>query len=226
MKYLDKILIILIAILIAGGVSFNLYKQYSIDRTKLPSKLELHSRFQRWITNLKEKGIPLEGDKFRFKEESNVYNSIWTSTASIDDDASKKAYDENMKTLGGLKETVKSPNEREIVNFTATDRFGFTSNEVFFYGLREDRILRTKIADCQVGKNCNFHRAAFMDNHVFFLMELSLKNFDINNPKTCKLDEVCDYSFKVHLVDLMNNSKTTYESQTVTDTYNNIVSKL
>lgn len=225
-QYLDKIIILLIAIVIAIGVSINLHKQYSVDRTKIPFKLESHSRFQRWLSNLEEKGLDLEADKFRYLEDNNIFNTIWTSTESIDDDNSRKIYEENMALLLTFKESAKSPNEREIVNFSPVDRFGFLPNEVFFYGLREDRILRTKIVDCSLDTNCNFHRAAFIDNHVFFIMELSLKSFNNPNFKTCALDEVCEYTFKVHLVDLNNNSRTVYESETVNDTYINLEKKL
>lgn len=226
MKSFDKILISIIAILIATGVSFNLYKQYSVDKTKLPFKVESHSRFQRWLSNLKDKGLDLEADKFRFLEENNLFNSIWTSTESIDNDISRKNYDLNMQELLKLKESAKSPNEREIVNFTHSDRFGFLPNQVFFYGLREDRILKTKVAECPDNSNCDFHRAAFIDNHVFFIMELSLKNFDKKNPKTCRLDEICEYTFKVHLIDLNNNSRTVYQSETINDTFINLEKKL
>jgi hypothetical protein len=226
MKHIDKILISLVAIFIGIGVSLNLYEQYSVDKTKLPLKLETHSRFQRWLSNLKDKGLDLEADKFRFLEDNNIFNSIWTSTESIDNELSRKNYELNMSQLLELKESVLSPNEREVVNFTQSDRFGYQPNEVFFYGLREDRILRTKIADCPSPSNCNFHRAAFIDNHVFFVMELSQKNFDKNNPKICLPDEVCEYTFKVHLVDLNNNSRSVYESETVNDTYLNLDKKL
>jgi len=226
MKNLDKILVIFISILVATSISINLYKQYSVDKTKVPNKLETNYRFQRWLSNLEEKDLKLEADNFKFLEDNNVYNSLWTSTSSIDDDNSRKIYEDNMKALLEFKESELSPNDREIVNFSNTDRFGFLPNEVFFYGLREDRILRTKITDCPAISNCSFHRAAFLDNHVFFIVELAQKDFDKNNPQNCQLDQVCDYVFKVHLVDLMNNSRTVYQSTTINDTYNNILKKL
>jgi hypothetical protein len=226
MKNLDKILILTISLLIAGVISLNISEQYSIDKTKLPIKLETHSRFQRWLSNLKDKGVDLEADKFTFLKDSNIYNTIWTSTISIDDEISRKMYEDNMKVLLEYKESIKSPNEREIVNFTMADRFGFSAKTVFFYGLREDRILSTKIADCYQHFTCNFHRGAFMDNHVFFIMELSQKFVPEAEFKGCELDEVCDYTFKVHLVDLNNNSRNIYESEVVRDTYNNLFEKL
>jgi hypothetical protein len=226
MKNLDKILIIFISLSIGGVISLNLYEQYSVDKTKLPTKLETHERFQRWLSNLKDKNVDLEADNFRFLEDSNIFNSIWTSTTSIDDDSSRLIYEENIKELKKLKRTEISPNEREIINFSKGARFGYTEKDVFFYGLREDRILNTKIADCYQHFTCNFHRGAFIDNHVFFIMELSQKFVPESEFKYCNLDEVCEYTFKVHLVDLNNNSRTVYESEVINDTYTNLEEKL
>lgn len=212
-SYLDKILIITIAILIATGVSLNIQKQYSIDRSKIPSKLEANGKFQRWLTNVKNKNIPLEADNLRFIEDSNIFNTIWTSTMSIDDENNKRFYDENILALSKLKESEFSPNEREVVNYTYGSRFGYNSNEVFFYGLREDKVLQTRIVKCELEANCYFHRAGFLDNHVFFISEVSLHDFDKENPITCQPTENCKYSFRVHLVDLNNNSIITYKSE-------------
>jgi hypothetical protein len=57
-------------------------------------------------------------------------------------------------------------------------------------------------------------------------MELSQKAVPDAEFKGCELDEVCDYTFKVHLVDLNNNSRNIYESEVVRDTYNNLFKKL
>ncbi|NBO36018.1 hypothetical protein EBU91_00500 [bacterium] len=211
--HFDKILIFTIAILIAIGVSLNLQKQYSIDRSKIPAKLEANGKFQRWLTNIKNKNIPLEADNLRFVEDSNIFNTIWTSTMSIDDENNKRFYDENIAALAKFKESEFSPNEREVVNYSDSVRFGYNPNEVFFYGLREDKVLQTRIVKCELEANCYFHRAGFLDNHVFFISEVSLHNFDDENPISCKPEETCSYSFRVHLVDLNNNSIVTYRSE-------------
>jgi len=226
MKQLDKILISIIAILVAGGVVLNVQKQYSIDKSKLPTKLESNSQFQKWVTNARNKGVKVEGDNFRFIEDSNIFNTLWTSTASIDDDTSRKLYDENMVELRKFKDSALSPNEREVVNYDYSNRFGFSPNEVFFYGLREDKILRTKIVDCDFESNCFFNRASFLDNHVFFVIQMSLKEYTKKDPKPCDPKTVCDYTFKVHLVDLINNSRTVYESEPVQGIFEDLVSKL
>ena len=213
MRNIDKILILVIAILVATSVTLNIKKQYSIDKSKLPTKLETNSNFQKWLTNAKNKGIKIEGDNFRYVEEKNIYNTIWTSTASSDDEESFKLYNANMELLKKYKFSALSPNERETVNFDSSPRFGFNPNEVFFYGLREDKILTTKVTDCNYESNCFFNRAGFLDNQVFFVIELSL-NDSLKNPfQTCDKTTLCTYSFKVHLIDLINNSRTVYQSE-------------
>jgi len=227
MKYLDKILILLIIILIGIGVGLNVKEQLSIDRTKIPSKLEADSQFQKWITSLRKKEIVVEADNFRFVEDSNVFNTLWTSSVSIDNEEARRLYEENMKFLKTLDKNAESPNEREIVNFNNSIRFGFNPEEVFFYGLREDRILRTKVTDCLPESNCIYTRASFLDNHVFFVIEASLKGFDKKKPvRVCTETQECLYTFKVHLVDLINNSRTVYESQEVKTTYEFIKNEL
>jgi len=211
-KHLDKTLIGLIILLVALGVGLNLNQQYSVDRSKIPSKLESNGKFQKWLTNVKNKNIPLEADNLRFIEDSNIFNTIWTSTTSIDDPKNRLFYEENIKALSLLKESEFSPNEREVVNYSDSLRFGYGPNVVFFYGLREDKVLQSKIVNCELEENCYFHRAGFLDNHVFFIAEVSLYNFDEKNPIVCASSQNCLYSFKVHLVDLNNNSIMTYES--------------
>jgi hypothetical protein len=225
-KNLDKILIILVAFMVTGVILKNFYDEYSIDKTKLPLKVETHPRFQSWKSNLKDNNLNIDGDNFKLIKDSNIFNTIWTTTISIDDEVARKLYEENMQTLLSFKESAKSPNEREVVNFTPTDRFGYTYKDVFFYGLREDRILSTKIANCYQHVTCNFHRAAFIDNHVFFITELSQKTVPEEEFKGCQEDEICEYTFKIHLVDLNNNSRTVYESETVIESYNKLVNKL
>jgi hypothetical protein len=212
MKHLDKLLVIFIIFFISLGVGINLNQQYSVDRTKIPSKLESNGKFQKWLTNVKNKNIPLEADNMKFIEDSNIFNTIWTSTTSIDDPKNRSFYEENIKSLSLYKESEFSPNEREVVNYSFGNRFGYGSNEVFFYGLREDKVLQTRIVKCELEENCYFHRAGFLDNHVFFISEVSLHNFNKENPAICSPSQICQYSFKVHLVDLNNNSIVTYQS--------------
>lgn len=226
MKNLDKILVIFISILIIISVGINVKKQFSIDKSKLPSKLETNTIFQKWLTNAKNKGFNIEGDNFRYVEDSNVYNTLWTSTASSDDEASLKLYQSNMEMLKKYKYSALSPNERELVNYDFSPRLDFKPNEVFFYGLREDKILKTKVVDCDFESNCFFLRGGFLDNHVFFVIEMSLKEFNRNQKVLCDPAKVCSYTFKVHLVDLINNSRTVYESEPIEGIFKELTSEL
>lgn len=224
--HLDKILFVFIFGLVSLVVYSNISEQRSIDKSKIPTKLEENSKFQKWITNAKNKDIEIEADKFKFVEDSNIFNTIWTSTSSIDNEQVRADYERNMGILSKFKTSEYSPNEREIVNFDNSERFGFTANQVFFYGLREDKILLTRVVDCEIESNCYFHRAGFLDNHVFFVAELSLKDFTKKNPVTCEPKGVCKYSFKIHFIDLVNNSRTVYESEAFEGIFDDLKSKL
>ena len=224
--HLDKILLIFIFGLVSLTVYSNISEQMSIDKSKIPTKLEENSKFQKWLTNAKNKDIDVEADKFKFVEDSNIFNTIWTSTSSIDNEQVRADYERNMGILSKFKTSEYSPNEREIVNFDNSERFGFTANQVFFYGLREDKILLTRVVDCEIESNCFFHRAGFLDNHVFFVAELSLKDFTKKNPVTCDPKDVCKYSFKIHFIDLVNNSRTVYESEAFEGIFDDLKSKL
>ena len=225
-NHLDKILFVFIFGLVSLTVYANISEQRSIDKSKIPAKLEENSKFQKWLTNAKNKDINVEADNFKFLEDSNIFNTIWTSTSSIDNEQVRIDYERNMDILSKFKTSEYSPNEREIVNFDNSERFGFTANQVFFYGLREDRILLTRIVDCEIESNCYFHRAGFLDNHVFFVAELSLKDFTKKTPITCDPKSVCKYSFKIHFIDLVNNSRTVYESEAFEGIFDDLKSKL
>lgn len=218
--HLDKILVVIVFVLIGFGVYINIKQSMELDVNKIPRDLEQNKEFKKWMTNLKNKefGVKenneeMSPDSFTKVSESNIFNTLWTSTASIDNDQTRAEYEKNMGILRSLPKNALSPNEREIVNFDNSDRFGYSENEVFFYGLREDRVLQTKVVDCAYESNCYFNRAGFLDNHVFFVAELSLKDFSKQNPVTCDPTTICEYTFKIHLVDLMNNQRTEYESK-------------
>ena len=68
-KRLDVISISIIFLASALGLLLNIQKQKSIDRSKIPTRLEEYRMFQRWITGLKNNGMNIEADEFRLKEE-------------------------------------------------------------------------------------------------------------------------------------------------------------
>ncbi|KKS27336.1 MAG: hypothetical protein UU86_C0021G0011 [candidate division WWE3 bacterium GW2011_GWC1_42_102] len=103
--------------------------------------------------------------------------------------------------------------ENEIYN-TKWMKVGYAPNEVHFYGLKEDKIIDARILDCSAHANCYFDRAYFLDNDVFVISEFSrtIDKKDVVSA-ACSLEETCEYSVKVHVIDLINNKRLVYESK-------------
>lgn len=59
-----------LGILIFLGAYSNFAEQQQIEETKIPETIEFNEYFQRWLTNHKNKNIPIEADQFRLYEEN------------------------------------------------------------------------------------------------------------------------------------------------------------
>lgn len=212
-KYANILVAALLFVAVAIGLVLNVREQRSIDRSKLPSKVEQSSGFQRWITNLKNKGFEIEADEFRLLEENEIYNTKWMSVYSIDQEGMRDIYNNTVEAVKDTPKVVFSPSSREFIDYRNIDRDGYKSNEVHFYGLKEDKIIDARILDCSVRANCYFDRAYFLDNDVFVISEFS-RNIDKKDETApiCELIESCEYTIKVHVIDLINNSRLIYES--------------
>ena len=216
-KNLDKIIVGLILVLTIAGVYSNILQQKAVDQSKLPEKVEEDGGFQRWITNLKNKELDIEADEFRLQEENEIYNTRWMKVFSIDNPEVEEIYE---NTLGQVKDTEKvifSPSERLFIDYRQMERDDYEPNEVRFYGQREDKVIDARVVDCSVRANCYFDRAFFLDNDLFVITEISrtIDKKDENAPK-CSVNEECEYSFKLHLIDLINNQRLVYESEPFT----------
>lgn len=196
------------------GVYSNISEQNANDRSKLPPKVETSRPFQRWITNLRNKDLVIEADGFVMREEVEIYNTRWMKVYSIDDPARKNEYLANLESHKNIEKIIYSPSEREFVDFRNIDRDGYLANEVHFYGQKEDKIIDARALDCSAKGNCYFDRAYFLSNDVFVVTEIS-RNVDKKdiNVLACATTETCTYTFKLHLVDLINNSRLVYESK-------------
>lgn len=203
----------LIFLLIGAGVYVNVQQQKSIDHSKIPAKVEESNGFQRWITNLKNKGLNIEADEFKLKEENEIYNTKWMQVYSVEEEGRKEEYESYIGSLKGVKNVAFSPSGREFIDYRAEYRDGYAPNEAHFYGLKEDKIIDARILDCSTRANCFFDRAFFLDNDVFVISEVS-RNIDKKDEtaKACSLDEKCTYSIKLHVIDLINNKRLVYES--------------
>ena len=204
----------LIFLAIATGVWLNIKEQKSIDHSKLPEKVEQSNGFQRWITNLKNKDMVIEADEFTLKEENEIYNTKWMKVYSIEEEGMREKYNGTIESLRGVKKVVFSPSERELIDYRPEYRDGYAPNEVHFYGLKEDKIIDARILDCSAHANCYFDRAYFLDNDVFVISEFS-RTIDKKDEVSavCSVEETCEYSVKVHVIDLINNKRLVYESR-------------
>ena len=213
-KRLDVILISVIFLASTFGLLLNIQKQKSIDRSKIPMRLEEYRMFQRWITKLKNDGMDIEADEFQLKEENEIYNTTWMKVYSIEDPKQKTLYDETMKEHENIKKVVFSQNKRFFVDYRNIPRGDVLANEVRLYGLKEDKIIDAKILDCSTRGNCFFDRAYFLDNDVFVVSEFS-RNINKKDPNVapCLPTELCSYTVKVHLVDMIHNTRLVYESE-------------
>jgi len=214
---LDKIAVGLILLLTAAGVYSNILQHKAVDQSKLPEKVEENRGFQRWITNLKNKEMDIEADEFRLKEENEIYNTKWMKVYSVDDESAKKAYEETLEEMKDIKKVIFSPSEREFLDYREIERDDYKPNEVRFYGQKDDKIIDARVVDCSTRGNCYFDRAFFLDNDLFVVTEISrtIDKRDQDAPD-CLVEEKCEYSFKLHLIDLINNQRLVYESEPFT----------
>ena len=214
---LDKIAVGLILLLTIAGVYSNVIQQKAVDRSKIPEKVEEDGSFQRWITNLKNKGLDIEADEFRLKEENEIYNTRWMKVYSIDDPQTKETYEQTLEQMKDIDKVIFSPSERLFIDYREIKKDDYEPNEVRFYGLKEDKVIDARAVDCSTRGNCYFDRAFFLDNDLFVVTEIS-RTIDKNdtNILKCLTDEECEYSFKLHLIDLINNQRLVYESEPFT----------
>jgi hypothetical protein len=213
---MDKKSLILSGIVVAFvglGVYSNIMEQSAQDRSKIPPKVEESRGFQRWITNLKNKDINIAADDFTLLEENEIYNAKWLKVSSLDEPGKQEEFEQFLESHRNIERVIFSPSERELIDFRNIERDGFASNQVHFYGQKEDKIIDARILDCSLYANCYFDRAYFLTNDVFVITEISraIHKKDVTSPP-CGVNDMCSYSFKLHLVDLINNSRLVYES--------------
>ncbi|KKS31142.1 MAG: hypothetical protein UV00_C0012G0012 [candidate division WWE3 bacterium GW2011_GWF1_42_14] len=213
-KTINYVVAVAIFMAVAAGVWLNVKEQKNIDHSKLPDKVEQSIGFQRWITNLKNKDMIIEADEFTLKEENEIYNTKWMKVYSIEEEGMREKYESTIESLREVKKVVFSPSERELIDYRPEYRDGYAPNEAHFYGLKEDKIIDARILDCSAHANCYFDRAYFLDNDVFVISEFS-RTIDKKDEVSaaCSLQETCEYSVKVHVIDLINNKRLVYESR-------------
>jgi hypothetical protein len=213
----DKISLLLITgviLLTIAGVYLNIRQQQANDYSKIPSKVELSRGFQRWITNLKNNELNINADEFKLVEENEIYNSMWMKVYSMDDLEKKALYDKTMESVQNIKYVVFSPSNREFIDYRDVVRDGYNPCEVRFFGQKEDKIIDAKLLSSSKDVNCYFDRAYFLDNDVFVISEFSRNvDKDAKDIVPCAMSATCTYTVKLHVVDLIKNSRFVYESK-------------
>lgn len=213
-RYINVVIVLLIFISVGIGVYSNVSQQNAIDKSKLPADIENDRLFQRWVTNLRNKDLVIEADGFKFKESNEIYNTTWITVSSIEEPGKQEEFDGVLAAHKDLKNVAFSLNERIFVDYRNIPRGSVLSNQVRLYGLKEDKIIDARILDCSTRANCYFDRAYFIDNDVFVISEFSrnISKKDTTTP-ICSMDQVCTYTVKLHIIDLIHNVRDVYESE-------------
>lgn len=213
-KNLNMIFMAVIFISVGFGLYLNIAQQKAIDKSKLPKRVEEERMFQRWITNLKNHGLDIEADNFKLKEENEIYNTTWMTVKSADDPEDMALYEQTIEQHKDLDKVIFNPNGRVFVDFRNINRGEVMANEVRLYGLKEDKILDARVLDCSTKGNCYFDRAYFLDNDVFVISEFSRNiNKKDNTAADCSVSELCTYTIKLHVVDMIHNKRLVYVSE-------------
>lgn len=201
---------------VVGVVTSNYMEKLAVDNSKLPSKVENSKEFQKWINNHKKR-FDLEADKFLLKEKNEVFNSANLKIQSSDNPAANEAHQELLARFKDYKNVRFSPNGFEFLDYRHETRENdlYTAFDVYYHGLREDKIIDTKILSCKPELNCYFDRGFFIDNHTFVISEFSrnIDKKDIPNMKPCGMNEICTYTIKLHVFDFINSARFVYESK-------------
>lgn len=213
------LIVALIFTIVGIGVTSNINEQLSVDRSRLPEKVEDSKGFQRWLTNAKNKGFDIEADEFVLKEENEVYNTQRVKVYNADTEEAMAQLEDVLAFYAEIEDDVEfSPSERQILDFRSQIRTVGTGeeyheNEVHYYGLRDDKIIDSKILRCDLKANCYYDRGYFLDNNSFVISKVSrnLKRDEEFIP--CAKNEVCTYIFTLNVIDLNLNSNLIYVSE-------------
>ena len=209
---LTKILVTSILLLTAGTVASNYAEQRAIDNSKIPEDMEISKEFQKWITNMKKR-IDVSADDFRLKEKNEVFNSASLTITSASNEAANAAHLAKLAEYKNYQNVRFSPNDFQFLDYRhqrRSDGFRrYLANDVYFHGLDDDKIIDTKILTCDLEFNCYFDRGFFVDNHVFVISEFSRNEV----LPACAFNEVCTYTIKLHVFDLINSTQLVYESK-------------
>jgi len=210
-------LVFVVLALTAATVASNYRQQLAIDNSKISSGVELSKEFQRWITNMKKR-VDISADEFRLIESNEVFNSAHLTISTTENEEANSAHLAKLEEFSQYDDVRFSPNEFQFLDFRREVRSDgnreYLPNEVYYHGLQETKIIDTRILSCDIDANCYFDRAFFADNHVFVISQFSrdVPEDELATAPACALDEVCTYTIKLHVFDLINSAQHVYAS--------------
>lgn len=138
---------------------------------------------------------------------------MWMKVYSMDDPDKKALYEKTISEAKDIKKIIFSPSEREFIDYRPIQRDGYLPEEVRFFGQKEDKIIDSRVVNCVKEANCYFDRAYFLDNDVFVISEFSRDVAKENIGKdVCAINNLCTYTVKLHVIDLVKNSRLVYKS--------------
>ena len=192
---------------IALGVASNIRQQIVLDKSKIPNNIESSIGFQRWITNLKNNDLDISADDFRLLEENEIFNTKWTVVTSINEEGNRQKFDKVLRDNLKVKKVVFSPNKQAFIDYK-------DQTQAKYYGLRDSKIVESRLIECLSSVNCYIDRAYFITDDLMVVSEVS-RNIDKKDKTApvCTLEQLCTYTFKEHVINIASNSRSIYQSK-------------
>ena len=206
-------IIIAIVLLVAAATYINAAeKGRGFDKT-LPAKIIQNTDHRIWITGLNDKGISVLPDSFVYLERSEIYTTSRLSVFSPREPETQEQYNANLLESDSVEGIIFSPDGKQFIDIRNIPRRGYNATDVRYYGTREDKIIDARFAECYYKFNCYYDNAYFINNDTFVVYEISQYTSEKGEkPKDCLDTGECEYTFKIHLVNLNTNSRVIYES--------------
>jgi hypothetical protein len=206
-------IVIAILLLVAATTYINAAeKSRGFDKT-LPGKIIQNTEHQNWISDQNNKGISILPEGFTYLERSEIYTTSRMRVLSPQEPETQEQYNADLLENEGVEGIIFSPDGKQFIDIRNIPRKGYNATDVRYYGIRGDKIVDARFAECYYKFNCYYDYAYFVDNNTFVVYEISqYTGGKGEKPKECLDSGECEYTFKIHLVNLDTNSRVIYES--------------
>ncbi len=206
----------IVIIILFGSIGWAVYQniadQESENGSTLPAKITKNENFTAWVDEIAVRSadaqIDLSPDRFDRKDEREIYFWDRLNLSTLDDEEFLEEKDALWETYSGLDGVTFSPNGKIFIDYRNIFRRELNRNQVNLYGQRESILIDARILDCTMPNRCFFDTGYFINEDTFVIHELTVEN----TQEDCSLERnVCNYTVKIHLVELHNNKRSLYE---------------